>query len=198
MLENLQSLARRVILGSTAALMAAHTATAVADEPPTQGQEREAEGVLAERGKVTKSVRTAKPRLILKHASDALYKLYSSHRSHRSHSSHRSHYSSYQPAPAASAPSAPQPQPRAAAPAAPLTLGARALRRGMTGSDVAELMLLLFKRGLLTPEQLNTNSQYTAAVENAVRAYQRTRGLSPTGIADAGTIIALKQVLERP
>lgn len=185
---DLQSLVRHVMLSSTAALMSATTAKATVPEDPALTPDPE--NSVAEAGKVTSVRRGAKPRLVLKHASDALYKLYDSHRSHRSHSSHRSHYSSYvpsQPPPQAA------PRQRADSPAVSSSvLGSRSLRRGMLGQDVSELMLLLVKRGFLSTEQINTSGEFTAAVENAVRTFQTSIGLRATGVADPATIVRLK------
>jgi murein L,D-transpeptidase YcbB/YkuD len=51
----------------------------------------------------------------------------------------------------------------------------------MCGSDVEELMRLLVGRGHLREAQVNSEAMFTLPVENAVKAFQRSRQLQPDG-----------------
>jgi transglycosylase-like protein with SLT domain/putative peptidoglycan binding protein len=66
--------------------------------------------------------------------------------------------------------------------------GKRTLRRGMVGYDVSVLQFLLAKRGL-PPKRLNSN--FGAATDALVRAFQRKAGLTVDGVVGPDTQAAL-------
>jgi murein DD-endopeptidase MepM/ murein hydrolase activator NlpD len=69
-------------------------------------------------------------------------------------------------------------------------LGARELRRGSRGWDVAELQFLLAWHGFPSG---GFDGRFGAHVEGALRRFQRWAGLTQDGVAGAGTITALSQ-----
>ena len=71
-------------------------------------------------------------------------------------------------------------------------LGDRMLRKGMTGPDVNQLMMILIKHGYLKPDDINTEQLFTEAVENAVKAFQEAKDLTADGRVGALTAIYLK------
>jgi peptidoglycan hydrolase-like protein with peptidoglycan-binding domain len=62
--------------------------------------------------------------------------------------------------------------------------GTRAIRRGMTGYDVGVLQFLLARRGL-RPGRLD--ARFGAGTEQAVRRFQRSKGLLPDGVVGRRT-----------
>ena len=71
-------------------------------------------------------------------------------------------------------------------------LGTRTLELGMHGRDVLELMLLLAKRKCLPLDSVNTRQLFTKPVENAVKAFQRSKGLDPDGKVGPVSLLLLK------
>lgn len=145
------------------------------------------------------------------------------HRSHRSHSSHRSHYSHYSSSsrtPTNSRPSEKSSNsknngsgqgsveqnslltpgvagsnPRISATA--LRLGARTLKKGMSGTDVTELINILLKEKYLQLEgdssQLSGISRYDETIEATVKQFQIDNGMTGDGVCGPLTIYFLKQ-----
>jgi murein L,D-transpeptidase YcbB/YkuD len=66
--------------------------------------------------------------------------------------------------------------------------GRRALRRGLTGWDVAVLQFLLARRGY-SPGPID--GQFGSKTEAALRSFQRARGKRSTGVGGASTLSAL-------
>lgn len=77
-------------------------------------------------------------------------------------------------------------------PATTYTLGDRTLKKGMTGPDVNQLMMILIKHGYLKPDDINTEQLFTEAVENAVKAFQEAKDMTADGRVGALTAIRLK------
>lgn len=193
MRESLRDIIRRVVSGSILVTGASTpvAAAVVADHPTVELPPPAAElSAASDVGVMV--LREARPRLVLKRAAESTLTLVSSHRSHRSHSSHRSHYSSS----GGGGGGYPRSTPRRTTPARrseplPVTgaycvpvdveFGSRLLQRGMCGSDVAELMRLLVAHGHLASYDVNSDSLFTYAVENAVREFQRSRQLDQDG-----------------
>ena len=67
----------------------------------------------------------------------------------------------------------------------------QALRRGATGSGVADVRRLLASLGLLDDTDPARSETFDAAVELAVRHFQQRRGLSVDGVVGAETFAAL-------
>lgn len=194
MRESLRDIVRRVLSGSILVTGAATPAAAavVADHPMVELPPPAAElSAASDVGVMV--LREARPRLVLKRAAESTLTLVSSHRSHRSHSSHRSHYSSSgggggggypRSTPRTTTPTRrSEPLPVTGAYCLPVDVefGSRLLQRGMCGSDVAELMRLLVAHGHLASYDVNSDSLFTYAVENAVREFQRSRQLDQDG-----------------
>lgn len=119
------------------------------------------------------------------------------HRSHRSHSSHRSHYSSY------TEPSKPKTDADESKnkikPATPKRetvteenetslikkLGSRLLSIGMEGTDVGDLQELLIKKGF---KNVKVTTTFDKLTENAVKAFQKSKKITESGIVDVLTL----------
>jgi murein L,D-transpeptidase YcbB/YkuD len=71
-------------------------------------------------------------------------------------------------------------------------LGNRTLVLGMQGPDVVELMLLLVKKEFLQIDSVNTKQLFTKQVENAVKSFQRSKGLNPDGKVGSVSLLLLK------
>jgi hypothetical protein len=142
------------------------------------------------------TVRQARPKVLLRALSATAVGLFSSHRSHRSHSSHRSHYSSSSGGGGSStpAPAKPKSAPSASAVDTPTTrqLGSRTLRKGMRGSDVEQLILLMVRRDLLKAGQIPSEDVFTDTMEIAVKQFQASRGIAADGVVDYRTALLLK------
>jgi peptidoglycan hydrolase-like protein with peptidoglycan-binding domain len=76
----------------------------------------------------------------------------------------------------------------AAAPAAPLVLGARTLRLGDAGADVAELQALL---------KVDQTATFDAATRKAVKKAQRTAGIKANGVVTAKALKKMKRALKK-
>jgi murein L,D-transpeptidase YcbB/YkuD len=189
MTERLQSLIRRVFMSSMGALFAAAPGSVESAVPDASPSNETDHAWSMNDGTVV--LKQSRPKLILTKLSETARQLYTSHRSHRSHSSHRSHYSSASPAPRAPARDT-TPRPAVTAPTVAQTLGSRVLRKGMSGSDVAELMLILLNTKHLKEQDINIENTFTEAVEQAVKAFQTAKSLTPTGEVNAATLLYLR------
>jgi len=78
--------------------------------------------------------------------------------------------------------------------AASLHLGDRALRPGDSGHDVRVLQAFLQGRGL----QAVVDGQFGPATRDAVRAFQRSAGLPPSGVVGPLTVAALRSAAPAP
>jgi peptidoglycan hydrolase-like protein with peptidoglycan-binding domain len=78
----------------------------------------------------------------------------------------------------------------AAAPASAQSTGARTLHRGTKGSAVFALEADLSQAGFVTP----ATGRFTSATAAEVRRFQRFYRLNVTGVADARTIVVLRQI----
>jgi murein L,D-transpeptidase YcbB/YkuD len=72
------------------------------------------------------------------------------------------------------------------------SLGTRVLRRGMTGKDVDQLIMLLVKGKLLSATQIPQSSLFNEDVERAVKQFQTTKGLPSDGVVDYRTLLLLR------
>jgi peptidoglycan hydrolase-like protein with peptidoglycan-binding domain len=75
--------------------------------------------------------------------------------------------------------------------AAAATLGSRTLRMGSSGPDVKQLQNKLRKAGY----KISADGQFGRATFRAVKSFQRSADLAPTGTADRRTIRALRRML---
>jgi peptidoglycan hydrolase-like protein with peptidoglycan-binding domain len=75
--------------------------------------------------------------------------------------------------------------------AAAARLGSRTLRVGSTGPDVKQLQKQLRKAGY----KISADGQFGRATFRAVKSFQRSADLAPTGTADRRTIRALRRML---
>lgn len=154
MKNKLSSLLRKVFLGSLAGIAASNTSTAnttVTVFEPTKGDTK-FESILNRKPDLS-------PKLLLKKTSNDEW-AFVSHRSHRSHSSHRSHYSSssggsYTPPSNSgnSGNSGLSPGSKSNSGSSNngttttvLKLGSRTLKKGMSGTDVTELVNILLRK----------------------------------------------------
>jgi murein L,D-transpeptidase YcbB/YkuD len=64
----------------------------------------------------------------------------------------------------------------------------------MRGRDVVELMLLLAKRKYLPVDSINTDQLFTKTVQNAVKSFQRAKGLKADGKVGVLLVLLLKDV----
>jgi peptidoglycan hydrolase-like protein with peptidoglycan-binding domain len=68
------------------------------------------------------------------------------------------------------------------------SLGDRALRTGVSGSDVRQLQKLLVKVGIKTA----VDGQFGAGTKKAVQRFQRAANLEPSGVVGRRTVLALR------
>lgn len=204
MTNKLTNLLRKVFLGSLAGIAASNTSTAntnIAVFEPTEADNK-VESLLNRKPDLS-------PKLLLKKTSNDEW-AFMSHRSHRSHSSHRSHYSSYSGG--GSGNSTPKSnsgiQPNynnnsnsgsstsSGSSTTALQLGARTLKRGMSGTDVTELVNILLRKKYLKLDDGSTmvTGSYTfdATIEGAVKKFQSDNGLTSDGVCGSTTIYYLK------
>jgi hypothetical protein len=145
---------------------------------------------------------------------------FDAHRSHRSHSSHRSHYSSQgghyshfssssgntsgsgsksstsgSSSSGSSSGSSNAKIPIQSA-VKSYSLGARTLYRGMKGTDVTELVNILVRKKYLQFEDGTTTAygayDYDETIYNAVKQFQKDRGITADGIVGSTTVYYLK------
>lgn len=122
--------------------------------------------------------------------------LHASHSSHASHASHVSHASGYTES------QAPEPRPEPAQNKKDTTrespnqktdnqilykLGSRVQKKNMIGTDVAELQELLIKKGY----KIRINANFDTMTEDAVKKFQKKKGIEVTGEVDALTLFYL-------
>lgn len=136
------------------------------------------------------------------------HRSHSSHRSHYSsrggHSSHSSHYSSshsshYSSSSSSSSRSSGTVSGLYSAPKektpADYSFGDRTIKTGIYGADVNKLAELLVSKYYLKKNSISKKSDYTlydANMSAAVKHFQRDAGLTPNGIVDNSTSIALQ------
>jgi murein L,D-transpeptidase YcbB/YkuD len=197
MKNKLSSLLRKIFLGSLAGIAASNTNAAnnntITFNP--NEDENKVESLLKKTIDLT-------PKLLLKkNSSNEWFAM--AHRSHRSHSSHRSHYSSssggtYTP-PSNSGNSGLSPgsgSSNSGTTTTALRLGSRTLKKGMSGTDVTELINLLLKKQYLTLDgggtQVTGTYTFDAIVEGAVKKFQKDNGLTADGECGSTTIYYLK------
>jgi hypothetical protein len=167
-------------------------------------------------------VSNLQPKLLLKQNSNEEWSVLA-HRSHRSHSSHRSHYSSSTsgtnrssgsgssgsssgagsgasggtgwPAPIVSP--AKSRQTNSGISATALKLGSRTLKRGMSGTDVTELVNILLKKKYLKLEndetQVTGSLIYDETIEATVEQFQKDNKLTVDGVCGPLTVFYLKK-----
>lgn len=197
---NLSNLLRKIFLSSIAGIVSANPSLAkdriTFFEP---GEDNKSESLLNKIPDLT-------PKLLLKKSIDNEWSVMS-HRSHRSHSSHRSHYSSYSGSGGGSSTPNSTPQARPAyggnssssnygTTTTSLQLGARTLIKGMSGTDVTELVNILLRKKYLKLDdggiQVSGSYMFDEIIKNAVRKFQTDNGLSSDGICGPTTIYYLK------
>lgn len=130
-----------------------------------------------------------------------------SHRSHSSHSSHRSHYSSrtndtYTPSggnsngtSSGSTTTYPNTNSTYGTSTTANKLGSRALKLGMEGEDVTELIKLLIAKGYYKlPEgyTLKEKELFDIIVEDAIKKFQKDKGIAVDGSVGPTTLYHLK------
>ena len=200
----LQHLIRSIAVGAVASIYPnpteANSTEAVIDSWDPDISEREQNDKLR--------IKNLELKLLLKPGSElGKWEMFShrSHRSHSSHSSHRSHYSSRTggtsngsssgSSSSSSGGSGTYTYPSGTVVSQPLQLGSRILSVGMEGEDVTELILLLKGRGLIkVPEdyQLKTRERFTSTIEDAVKLFQKDKGISADGMVGPTTLYHLK------
>jgi hypothetical protein len=155
-------------------------------------------------------IRASRPKVLLRALDATRTALISSHRSHRSHSSHYSSRGGGTTTPPVTTPPtpvtkdprprdsagtgrvSPQPQSVISAPVDTAALGSRVLRRGMSGKDVDQLIMLLVKGKLLTASEIPQTSLFTETVERAVKQFQSSKGIPADGVVDYRTLLLLR------
>lgn len=199
-MKNLNSLIRKVIFGATAAI----TTTTV--NAHSDSEKQFIENIVPK--EIIETHHTTDitiPKLILQKPVQLLIDAFSFHRSHRSHSSHRSHashYSSYTQ-PREEKPKREEPkksgvveEEKANSSSQEMKntmifeFGSRVLKRGMQGTDVIELQLILRKKGY---KDIALDGHFGEEVEKAVKEFQKKMEIEETGKADVTTIYFLKK-----
>jgi hypothetical protein len=207
MANKLTSLLRKVFLGSLAGIAASNSTTA--NTPTTflepNENENKFESILNRKPDLS-------PKLLLKKTTNDEWS-FVSHRSHRSHSSHRSHYSSYSGG-GGSNNSTPTNNSNnsgispnynsnsnsgtsnTGTTSTALQLGARTLKRGMSGTDVTELVNILLRKKYLKMDhggsQVTGSYTFDETIEGAVKKFQSDNGLTSDGVCGSTTIYYLK------
>ena len=202
MTDKLTRLLRKVFVSSLAGISAS-SATAANTQTNSFQTDMDEKGLGYSKDRKT----DLSPKLLLKKTTNNDWALIS-HRSHRSHSSHRSHYSSYSGSSGSnySTPSKNSTNSgispnynsnsNSGSNSTALQLGARTLKKGMSGTDVTELINILLRKKYLIMD--NGSSQvtglftYDEIVEGAVKKFQSDNGLKSDGICGATTIYYLK------
>ena len=147
------------------------------------------------------------PKLLLK-KNNKNELVFMSHRSHRSHSSHRSHYSGSSGGTTTTSSSSRGTNTTQTSTTKSynnslsntnntiLKLGSRTLKRGMSGTDVTELINILLAKGFLKLDgggtQVTGTYTYDEIVENAVKEFQTSKGIPSDGECGSSTIYYLK------
>lgn len=194
MTNKLSNLLRKVFLSSLAAIAASNTSgnnNKLVFQPVEDDNKVES---------LSNRKADLSPKLLLKKAINDEW-TFMSHRSHRSHSSHRSHYSSYSGG--GSGTSTPKSNSElkpnynnSSTTTITLQLGSRTLKRGMSGTDVTELVNIFLKKKYLKLDngetQVTGTYTYDETIEGAVKKYQSDNGLTSDGICGPTTIYYLK------
>lgn len=209
MTNKLSNLLRKVFLGSLSLIATSNPSSAKADvtvSHPTEGDN------IFESNFNRKP--DLSPKLLLKKASNGEW-AFMSHRSHRSHSSHRSHYSSSSGGGTYTPPSsnytAPNNSGNSGISSGPksndissndvttsnaLKLGSRTLKKGMSGTDVTELVNILLRKEYLKLDgggtQVTGSYNFDEIIKGAVKKFQSDNGLTSDGICNSATIYYLK------
>jgi len=192
MANKLTKLLRKVFLSSLAGIAANNTSAAINDptvfEPNKNGNRFESYLNLKP---------DLSPKLLLKKILNDgwTFMAHRSHRSHSSHQSHRSHYSSSGGGSGTSTPKAnPSNQPNSTTNS--LQLGARTLKKGMSGTDVTELVNILLRKEYLKLDDGGTvvtgSYAFDETIEGAVKKFQSDNGLTSDGVCGSTTIYYLK------
>jgi hypothetical protein len=205
MSNNLTTLLRKVFLGSLAGIVASNASSATTKLnilEPNESQNK-FESIINRKPDLS-------PKLLLKKTSHNEL-TFMSHRSHRSHSSHRSHFSSYSGGGGTNS-STPSNNSRnsgispnydnssgtsgSSKSSASLQLGSRTLRKGMSGTDVTELVNILLRKQYLKMDngtvQVTGSYSFDETIEGAVKKFQSDNGLTVDGICGSTTIYYLK------
>ncbi len=193
--DKLKKLVRRVIITATAAITGAPAVVTGRQALATSSSEAPVAKIAADNSKKGSN----HTKLVLERPSKAnlgsylLAVAHVSHSSHASHASHASHVSGYtEPRPTP----APQPNQNPAESGQKQSddqtlykLGSRTLKRGMAGTDVAELQQKLIEKGY----RLKITAKYDSITEEAVKKFQRAKQVDVTGEVDALTLFYLLQ-----
>lgn len=209
MANKLTDILRKVFLSSLTGIAASNTSSANIDIgvfEPTE-VDKKVESHLDRKPELVS-------KLILKKTSNNEW-AFLSHRSHRSHSSHRSHYSSYSRGGGGGSNYSTPSNNSGSSDVSPkynsiinsgtinnggnstaLHLGARTLRKGMSGTDVTELVNILLWKGYLKMENgavvVTGISTFDEILERAVKKFQLDNGLKRDGICGPVTTYYLK------
>lgn len=220
MKTTLSSLLKNVFLSSLAGILAKEGRALDVSRDIYQSDADNSEVALLE------SSSNLQPKLLLRKIDNEGWNIIA-HRSHRSHSSHRSHYSHYSSSSRGSSkprssgsssssrgssssgsdkntverssllssPSGVSANPSISATA--LKLGARTLKRGMSGTDVTELINILLQKKYLKLEDGGTrvvgSYAYDETIEATVKQFQVDNGMKGDGICGPLTIYYLKK-----
>lgn len=215
MKNKLSSLLNKVFLGSIAGIASTNTMNAEnrTIHPNSNFDENKIMPLINKKADLTR-------KLLLRRSSSSNEWFGMAHRSHRSHSSHRSHFSSssggsYTPSSSSYSPgsssssSSSNNSGNSSVSSSPkyfngttssksLKLGSRTLLKGMSGTDVTELINILLTKKYLTSSsgQTNVTGSYTydEIIENAIKQFQSDNGLQSDGICGASTIYYLKNL----
>lgn len=200
----LSSLLRKVFLGSLAGISANNTNAGNNEVSEINTDVNDKKFV----SHINKKVDLT-PKLLLKrnNANELIAMAHRSHRSHSSHSSHRSHYSSYNSggnntpnnntnlSPGAKGNNSNNSSSNSGASESVLKLGSRTLKKGMSGTDVTELVNILIKKEYLKLDgggQVTGSYTFDTVIEDAVKKFQTDNGLEGDGICGSTTIYYLK------
>lgn len=196
MKNELSSLLRKVFLGSLAGIAASNTSDANNNtiEFNSNEDENKVESLFKKKIDLT-------PKLLLK--KNSINEWFAmAHRSHRSHSSHRSHYSSTSgggvtpPSNPGNSGLSPGSNSNSGTTTTGLKLGSRTLQKGMSGTDVTELVNILLRKQYLKLDggrtEVTGSYNYDETIEGAVKKFQSDNGLTNNGVCGSTTIYYLK------
>ncbi len=197
MSNKLINLLRKVFLSSLAGIVASNTSTA--STIVTVFEPNETENKFEP---YLNLKRDLSPKLLLKKISNDEW-TFMAHRSHRSHSSHQSHRSHYSSSGGGSGNSTPRTNSgnqsnnsNGGSTDTALQLGARTLKKGMSGTDVTELVNILLRKKYLKLDdggtQVTGTYTFDEIIEGAVKKFQSDNGLTSDGVCGSTTIYYLK------
>lgn len=202
---------RSLLLTSVLSLVQINTKAQNPLLPQMEADEDDSDQIRAIKHKVLKDIVKISPsgRMSMVEAHYS-HRSHSSHRSHYSsrggHSSHSSHYSSshsshYSSSSSSSGSSSSRISGLYSAPTtktktpADYSLGDRTIKSGVYGADVNKLAELLVAKYYLKKELVTKKTNYTLYDTNmsaAVKHFQQDAGLTPTGVVDNTTSVALQ------